>query len=119
MIPPGPKGHWLYGNLDDLRRDRLGFFTRIRDAFGDVVRTRIVYRTIYFVYHPDAIEEILVKNNVNVRKHFALRLNPAVLGKGLLTSEGDFWLRQRRLSQPAFLKAKLALYGQTMIDAVD
>jgi cytochrome P450 len=115
--PPGPKGHWLYGHLTHIREDRLAFFTRMRDEFGDVVRVRVVNFPIYLLFHPDAVEEVLVKHNYDVRKHFALRINPLVLGKGLLTSEGDFWLRQRRLSQPAFLKAKLALYGQTMIDA--
>lgn len=117
--PPGPKGHWLYGNLRDMRENRLTFFTRMRDEFGDVVRVRVVHRPIYLLFHPDAIEEVLVKHNTDVIKHFALRINPLVLGKGLLTNEGQFWLRQRRLIQPAFLKAKLALYAPTMLDAAN
>jgi cytochrome P450 len=91
----------------------------MRDEFGDVVRVRVVHRPIYLLFHPDAIEEVLVKHNTDVIKHFALRINPLVLGKGLLTNEGQFWLRQRRLIQPAFLKAKLALYAPTMLDAVN
>ena len=114
-LPPGPRGHWLQGSLPDFRRARLDFFIEMREKFGDVVRVRLGPRRIYLLYHPDAIEETLVSKNGHFRKHFALRLNPLVLGKGLLTSEGDFWLRQRRLVQPAFLRGRLAEYGISMI----
>ena len=71
----------------------------------------------FVLSHPDFIEEVLVTQNQCFSKHFGLRLNPLVLGKGLLTSEGDFWLRQRRLIQPAFSRARLAGYAPAMIEA--
>src|SRR5262249_15540470 len=69
----------------------------------------------YLLNDPDAIEFVLVHGSRHFTKHFALRLNPLVLGNGLLTSEGDFWLRQRRLAQPAFHRQRVAAYGDVMV----
>jgi cytochrome P450 len=114
-LPPGPRGHWLQGSLPDFRAARLDFFVGMREQFGDVVRVRLGPRRVYLLFHPDAIEETLVEKNHCFRKHFALRLNPLVLGNGLLTSEGDFWLRQRRLVQPAFNRGRIGGYGPAMV----
>ncbi len=113
--PPGPKGHWLSGNLPDFIKDRFAFFRDCAQRYGDVVALRFGPRRVYFLFNPADIESVLVTHNHNFTKHFALRLNPLVLGKGLLTSEGDFWLRQRRLSQPAFAKQRIHAYGPTMV----
>jgi cytochrome P450 len=67
------------------------------------------------INHPDLIEDVLVGSSRFYTKHFALRLNPILLGKGLLTSEGGFWLRQRRLVQPAFQRSRIAAYGDVMV----
>src|SRR5579884_52801 len=115
--PPGPPGRLLRGHLPEFRRDRLAFFTRCARDYGDVVSLRFGPRRVFLVSHPDLIERVLVNEARNVIKHFALRLNPLVLGKGLLTSEGDFWLRQRRLIQPAFSRDRLAAYAADMTAA--
>ena len=117
--PPGPKGHWLSGNLPEFRRDRLDFLTNCVRAFGDMVKIRLAHRRVYLVGHPDLLEEVFVTQSKNFIKHFALRLNPVLLGKGLLTSEGDFWLRQRRLIQPVFSRARIASYAGTMVAATE
>src|ERR1019366_3868661 len=116
-VPDGPKGHWLSGNLPEFRRDRLDFFVRCARDYGDMVKLRFAHRRIYLVSHPDAIEEVLATHSKNFIKHFALRLNPMVLGKGLLTSEGDFWRRQRRLIQPVFVRNRIATYAAAMVIA--
>lgn len=116
-VPPGPRGHWFGGHLPELRKDRLSFFTRVAREYGDMVALRLVQRRVILVSHPSLIEEVLVAQSKHFRKHFALRLNPLLLGNGLLTSEGDFWLRQRRLVQPAFLRPRLAHYSLTMVDS--
>jgi len=113
--PPGPKGHWLTGSLAEFKRDRLDFFTRVAREHGDLAFFRLGPRRIYLASHPDLIEEVLVHHAKNYHKHFALRLNLLVLGKGLLTSEGEFWLRQRRLIQPVFQKSRIATYAPDMV----
>lgn len=119
-IPPSPPLiSWLGGHLNRFRIGRLNFFIDTARTYGDVVKLRFGHRRIYLVSHPDLIEEVVVTQNQNFVKHFALRLNPLVLGKGLLTSEGDFWLRQRRLVQPAFNRSRITRYGPAMIAAAE
>jgi cytochrome P450 len=116
-LPPGPKGHFLLGHIPDYRRGQLEFLERCAREYGDIVRLRLGYHRIFLVNYPDAIEEVLVTKSRNFIKHFALRLTPALLGNGLLLSEGDFYLRQRRMVQPAFLRARLARYAPIMVEA--
>src|SRR5438270_1150770 len=118
-LPPHPPGRWFTGHLGEFSRDRLGFMTRCARAYGDVAAVRLGPHRVYFVSHPQLIEEVLVTKSRHFIKHFALRLNPLILGKGLLTSEGDFWLRQRRLIQPAFARSRLAAFGATMVAAAE
>src|SRR5690606_11428747 len=58
----------------------------------------------------------LVNKYKHFRKNFIIRRTRPVIGDGLLLSEGDFWLRQRRLAQPAFHRNRIALYAKTMTD---
>lgn len=116
LSPPGPKGHWLTGNLRDFRRDMLGFYTRLAREYGDVARFRLGPKRLVLVSHPDFIEQVLVTENRNFIKHYALRLLTPTLGNGLLMSEGDFWLRQRRLIQPAFSKQRIESYAGLMVE---
>ena len=113
---PGPKGRWLAGNLREFTADRLGFLDRCFRDYGDVVRIRFAHRKVVIVNHPDLVEEVLVTRNRQFIKHFALRMAKPTLGEGLLTSEGDFWRRQRRLSQPAFHRDRVAAHGAVMVD---
>ena len=116
LVPPGLPGTWLGGNLAEFRRDMLAFLVRGARTQGDVSRMRFGPRTLYLVAHPDLIEEVLVHKAKHFRKHFAIRMNRLLLGNGLLTSEGDFWLRQRRLAQPAFHRDRIAGYGSIMVE---
>ncbi len=116
LRPPGPRGTWIGGNLPAFRRDRLDFLASCARDYGDFVSLRFGPRRIVLCSDIAAIEQVLVTQNHNFIKHFALRFNPLVLGKGLLTSDGDFWLRQRRLVQPAFHKQRVASYADLMVD---
>lgn len=117
LVPQGPKGHFLLGVMSEFNRDSLAFIERLARDYGDVVRARFFYITSYFIYHPEHIERVLTTDNRNfikprsVRSPFFCRL----VGNGLLTSEGDFWRRQRRLAQPAFHRGRINTYGETMV----
>lgn len=115
-VPTGPRGSLLGGNLPQFRQGRLDFLTRCARTYGDVTALRLAHRRVYLLSHPDLVEDVLVTQARHFTKHFALRINPLVLGKGLLTSEGDFWLRQRRLIQPAFNRGPVARYAGAMVE---
>jgi cytochrome P450 len=113
--PPGPRPHGLWGNLSEFKRDRLRFLTECARRYGDIVSARLGPLPIVIVNHPDLIEEVLVTRNRHFIKHFSLRQTRRTLGQGLLTSEGDFWRRQRRLAQPAFHRDRVGSYATVMV----
>jgi cytochrome P450 len=117
MIPPGPKGNLLLGVMPEFNRDSLAFIERCRD-YGDIIRMRFLYITVYFLYNPEHIEYVLSTNAKNFIKARSLRspLFQRLVGNGLLTSEGEEWKRQRRLAQPAFHRQRINAYGEVMVD---
>jgi cytochrome P450 len=103
--------------MPEFNRDTLAFIDRCKN-YGDVVRMRFLYLTVFFLYHPDDIEYVLSTNAKNFIKARSLRspFFQRLVGKGLLTSEGEFWRRQRRLAQPAFHRQRISSYGDVMVD---
>jgi cytochrome P450 len=118
-LPPGPKGRFLGGNLEELRRDPLALYGRCAHEFGDFSTMRFGLRRVYLINHPDLVESVLVTNARNFIKHYGLKMNRLLLGDGLLTNEGDSWLRQRRLIQPLFNRDRLAGYGTVMVELAE
>ena len=114
-FPPGPKGRPVIGNLLDYSRDPLSFLTNCAREYGDVVRLNFPGPPAYLLSDPDHIEQVLVGNNRNFIKDRVTRGELSILGDGLLTSDGDFWRRQRRLAQPAFHRDRIANYAETMV----
>ena len=113
---PGPRGGFFFGAGAHFRRDQLGFYEACARDYGDFVETKMGPFRVFLVYHPDAIEELFVTRNRDFIKSRGVRLLRPVLGDGLLLSEGDTWLRQRRLVQPAFHRKRVAEYGETMVE---
>jgi cytochrome P450 len=113
---PGPRGLPFLGNMLDMNRDRAGFLAHLARTYGDVVHFRIANVHAYLLNHPDYIKEVLVTNHRNFVKSRGLVRTKILLGEGLLTSEGDFHLRQRRLVQPAFHRKRIAAYADVMTD---
>ena len=114
LVAPGPRPHPIVGHLPEFRQDRLGFFTACARQYGDHVALRFGWRPVLLLSHPDDIEVVLT-NSRDFIKHWYLRMVNTLLGQGLLISEGDFWLRQRRLAQPAFHRKRIATYGEIMV----
>ncbi|MGQ0713778.1 MAG: cytochrome P450 [Gemmatimonadaceae bacterium] len=114
--PAGPKGHFLVGNLPELGTDILGLFTTCARDYGDIAYLSLAGWPAFVLSHPDQIEQVLVTEHKNFIKHtFFWRHVRGIFGNGLLTSEGDFWLRQRRLAQPSFHRDRVAAYGEVMV----
>lgn len=108
-LPPGPRGHWLRGCLRRFQQEPLEFYRECHRDYGDYVRIRMVPGVdVYMLTHPDAVEQVLQKHHKNYRKpDFFPKTVGLLAGNGILTSSGDFWLRQRRLMQPAFHRQQL------------
>jgi cytochrome P450 len=114
-FPPGPSSSSRAGSFKNYSRDPLAYLPTLAREYGDIVTMRFYSFRVYYVNHPDYIEEVLVNQARKFIKGRILRANKGLFGNGLLTSEGDFWLRQRRLAQPAFHRARIAAYAETMV----
>src|SRR6266478_3377020 len=115
-FPPGPPSNLIRSLFGALQQNPLDYFTAMAQKYGDVSGMRIGKFRSLFINHPDLIEDVLVNNARKYHKGRILRANKYLFGEGLLTSEGDFWLRQRRLAQPAFHRVRIASYAATMVE---
>jgi cytochrome P450 len=104
------------GSLFAFRRDPLTFLRELALRYGDLVRFRIGPLDVLLVSDPELIREILVNQDRRFEKGPGLRVAERLLGQGLLTSEGEFHRRQRRLAQPAFHRQRVAGYARVMSD---
>src|SRR4051812_40821229 len=111
----GPPGHPLLGQLPELGRDWLGGLSRYAREYGDIVPLRLGPRRGLLINRPDLIEAVLIAHNRDFVKSPGLRTSRRLLGNGLVTSEGEFWRRQRKLIQPAFNKGQLGAYADAMV----
>ena len=117
-LPGGPVGLPILGDALTYLRDPMGYLVRIRQKYGAVVRLPLPVYTPILISDPALLEQVLVTDNKSyVKDAFLRRLAREVVGQGLLTSEGDFWRRQRRLAQPAFHRERIAEYATIMTTA--
>ena len=84
--------------------------------YGDIAYYKIGPQHLFLFNHPDLIGDVLVTNQKNFHKSRGLERAKRLLGNGLLTSEDEFHLRQRRLAQPAFHRQRITAYATTMVD---
>src|SRR5919108_3583452 len=115
-VAPGPKTLWPGGHLFYFRRDPLNLLTRLAREYGDVVHFKAGTQRVFLLNHPDHVRDVLVTHHERFHKGRALQRAKRLLGEGLLTSEGEFHRRQRRLAQPAFHRQRIASYGAVMVD---
>jgi cytochrome P450 len=112
---PGPTTWIPGGTFLQFRRDPLRFFTETQRAYGDVARFTFGPQEVFLVSHPDMIEDVLVTSAKKFQKGVALQRAKRLLGEGLLTSEGQAHLRQRRTIQPLFHRQQVQRFADTMV----
>jgi cytochrome P450 len=113
--PPSQKPNLIGGHFRKFRKDPTGFLTA-QAALGDVSFFRMGAQKGYFLNHPDLVRDLFVVNAHKFMKGRALQRAKNLLGEGLLTSEGEFHLRQRRMIQPAFHRTRIAEYATSMVE---
>ncbi|KUL49097.1 cytochrome, partial [Streptomyces sp. NRRL F-4489] len=121
---PGPTGLPLIGSLLDLRRDSLGAFLRAQREHGDVVRLEAgppgLRSVFYAVFAPEGVQQILGTQAANFRKDHPLYEEVRqAFGNGLLTSQDEDYLRQRRLVQPLFTRRRVDGYAEAVTTEAD
>ena len=116
QAPPGPYARPIVGLLPEFRHNPIRFLERMAAVYGELVQVRMGPQDIYLLNHPDYIRDLLVTHNDRFVKSRILQRAKTLIGEGLLTSEGKFHLRQRRLSQPAFHRDRLVGYSSVMAD---
>ncbi len=113
------RGHPLLGNLLGMRKDPVGMFMQA-GRLGEIVHLHFPARTAHLLTRSEHIKQVFVDNHKNygkqTRGYAVLRVG---LGNGLLTSEGEFWKRQRRIAQPTFHHGRIAGFGRTMTDCTE
>jgi cytochrome P450 len=98
----------ILGMLPAVRRDPTGVFMHAAQRYGDVVYFKIANRRGFLITNPADVRHVLQDNARNYHKSPLYEKLRTFLGNGLLTSEGEFWLRQRRIAQPAFHRQRVA-----------
>jgi len=118
QVPPGPGNRPPLDDLEALRDGPHAFFLRVARNYGPVVRYPVGPLAVYLVTGPDGVRHILQDNHKNYSKDtFQYNLLSTITGKGLLTSDGEHWLRQRRLAQSAFQRQRIAGFAPMIVDA--
>lgn len=114
--PPGPPSRWPLGNLPEIIPGETRFRRVLawQREYGDVFRVMLGTREEIVLLHPDHIQHVLVGHARNYPKSDLVHKLRTFLGNGLVTSEGDFWLRQRRMMQPHFHLKALAGLAEAM-----
>lgn len=112
--PAGPRGRPYFGHLGELRRDRLGFLTRLAREYGDFVPMKVRSTDVVLVSDPALIEEMLFARAADFSKNNLSDFFAPALRRFLLFEESTSWLEQRRLAQPALRPDRLPAYTAIM-----
>lgn len=116
-LPPGPGGHPIFSSLQEFSADPIAYASKYAPQYDGLIQIGSwPYRT-YLLTDLEGIKHVLQGNQRNYHKSRGYKEMRPMLGNGLVTSEGDFWMKQRRLMQPAFHKKAIAGFGQVMSSA--
>src|SRR5580700_9431001 len=115
--PPEAEQQFDVGSTDDSLERMIELFARHGDTYRVFVPARRSYT--YVIHHPDDIKRVLVTNHRNYIKGIGLDRVRILLGKGIMTSEGELWKRQRYLMQPYFHRRVITGFAQIIAQTND
>ena len=116
---PLTKGLPLVGSLPQLIKNPFGYLKQARNTYGDIYNLNLGVSKMLMLNSPRQMQHIFVDNVQNYRKGGAMwDAIRAMLGNGLVVSEGSFWLRQRRMMQPQFHRQRIAALSELMVSAM-
>jgi cytochrome P450 len=107
-IIPGPRGLPILGVMPEMISDMLGLFTKTAREFGGIAQFKLLNSTYFLITNPDYVKYILQDNYRNYIRGRSVETGRVLLGNGLPLIDGEFWLRERRLLQPAFHRERIA-----------
>ncbi len=116
-FPPGLKLNLPFYLFKKFFRpaDPIALFEHLARTYGRIAHYKLGFANIVFLNHPDLVREVLVTQGSSFIKERTQRRLKILLGEGLITSEGEFHMRQRRIAAPAFHRQRIAAYGQGMV----
>ncbi|MBL4657972.1 MAG: cytochrome P450 [Flavobacteriales bacterium] len=112
--PPGPRTLPWFGSARKISADTIGFLTNMAREYEGISYFTAIGMRVDYLTAPEHIKHVLQDNNKNYIKGSNYRFLRMFLGQGLLTNEGESWLVQRRLAQPAFHRKPIASFAETM-----
>ncbi len=113
--PPGPRNWPGLGASLDFQSDSLAAMLRYARTYGDLTYFRVPGAEIYIATHPDDIASVVVGQHAKYMKDHLLHDVDRFVGRGLLTSEGAFWRRQRKTVAPVFQRRHIERFGDVMV----
>jgi cytochrome P450 len=114
--PPGPPELPLIGTTRIFERDQLAAILDTVRKYGDVVSYRIGSQAMFLVSHPDDIGQVVLTQQSKFMKGALTHELSSFLGRGLVTSEGRFWRRQRKIAAPSFTRRHIERFADTMVE---
>ncbi len=116
---PGPRGLPLLGVMPEMVSDMLGLFTNTAQEYGGIAQFKLLNKSYLLVTNPDYVKYILQDNYKNYIRGRSVETGRVLLGNGLPLIDGDFWLRERRMLQPAFHRERLGKLTDTVTAVID
>lgn len=113
--PPEAELQFDAGESEDSLERMTELFARLGDTYRVYAPSRKSYT--YVVHHPDDVKRVLLTNHRNYIKGVGLDRVKILLGKGIMTSEGEMWKRQRYLMQPFFHRRVITQFAQLVSEA--
>lgn len=119
-FPPGPTQQELLRRIPAIQSETLSFLTDISQRFGGIAGFHVAGLPVIVINHPEGVKHVLLDEHRRYSKEtLQYKALSTITGRGLLTNDGESWLRQRRLAQPAFSRQRLAHLDEIVIPATE